>query len=789
LPSQKLKACFDSHGAHFSGAGSLALHLVAYGRDNNLAAIKPVKPIIRNNRVNYAHGNLTAWWHVLPMGFEQGFTIAKPPAGNGKLALALTTSRQGARAPTHRHSREGGNPVNNELTWGKLRYGKLVVTDANGKVIPATLKHSGDRILIAVNDTSAAYPLTIDPLVWIEQKVTASNGTTNDGFGWSVAIFGSTAMIGAYGDASGGGINEGSVYVFAYKNGTWNEIQKLSQRGGYSGDLFGKSIALSRTTALISAPLYAGIGGEGVVYVFKKANDTWSQTQELTAANGSIYGGFGSSISLDGHTAIVGEPFANVGNNQEQGAAYIFKKSGGTWSQTQRLVANDGMSKDHFGWAVALSDSTVIVGAIDATVNGKRLAGAAYVFDEADTGWSQTQKLTVDDTFGHFGSSIALDGTTALIAPGLKVVYAFSKQNDTWIQTQKIMPNDDVPDAYFGSSIALDGDVALIGADAMTGIDSAHDGAAYAFTEADGSWNEVQKFTERKGMANDGFGFSVALDGSILLIGVGNSTIGANTRQGRAYFYGRSDLGLNVSASERVDPGSNYASQAIVTNNSSTTSPAIAVTIAVPAAASYVSAAATQGDCSEASGVVACNFGQISGNAGMASANVVLKSPNKNEIRIKTTTSVVLATPAITASANTKVGNQPPVASDGTLTTKENAAASGTLMASDPDGDHLIFAIVDKPSHGSVNLGDNGAYTYTPNKDYHGSDSFTFKANDGHADSNVATISITVKAAPPPPPPPPPPSGGGGGGSTGWPVLLALLGLALAGGCRKIRRG
>ncbi|MDN5865595.1 MAG: cadherin-like domain-containing protein, partial [Gammaproteobacteria bacterium] len=129
------------------------------------------------------------------------------------------------------------------------------------------------------------------------------------------------------------------------------------------------------------------------------------------------------------------------------------------------------------------------------------------------------------------------------------------------------------------------------------------------------------------------------------------------------------------------------------------------------------------------------------------------------------------------APAMAKASNGPPVASGGTLKVNENASASGTLKATDADGDALTFSIVAQPTHGSVTLDDaaTGAYTYTPTSGYSGADSFTFKANDGQADSNVATISITVNAAPPPPPPP-----GGGGGALGdlGLGLLALIGLA-----------
>ncbi|MDN5865578.1 MAG: hypothetical protein L0I62_10285 [Gammaproteobacteria bacterium] len=94
LARQDLTACFDASGAHFTGAAALGLHLAAWGRGDSLTTVGAVKPAIEGNTVDYAHGNLTEWWRVLPVGFEQGFTIAKRPSGQGELILALTTTRR-----------------------------------------------------------------------------------------------------------------------------------------------------------------------------------------------------------------------------------------------------------------------------------------------------------------------------------------------------------------------------------------------------------------------------------------------------------------------------------------------------------------------------------------------------------------------------------------------------------------------------------------------------------------------------------------------------------------------
>ncbi|MGH8272991.1 MAG: Ig-like domain-containing protein [Gammaproteobacteria bacterium] len=750
LPEQKLKACFDSHGAHFSGAGSLTLHLIAYGRKNNLAVVKAVKPTIRSNRVSYIHGLLTAWWRVLPMGFEQGFTITKRPAGHGELILALAAN---GRADEHKGT----------LAWGKLRYGRLVVTDAKGKVIPATLKSRDNRIQIAINDFRATYPLMIDPMVWIEQKVTSGDdyGMNTDSFGSSVALQGTTAFIGDPLATLGGNYAQGVAYVFMEKNGTWGKTQKLMGSDGTSADKFGSSIALDGSVAMIGAPK-PDLGKLGEVYVFTKENSAWSEAQELTASDGSKDDFFGYSVALGSSTALIGAPQADG----DQGAVYVFTEENGVWTESQKLLPE--VSEIGFGISVAMDGSTALIGAPDSG-----LGGAVYVFTKSNGVWSYTQKFAASDAgFGDsFGDSVVLDDTTALVSAyqaSQGAAYVFNKENDNWSEAQKLTKNDGY---NFGHSIALDDSTMLIGAQDV--INGTLQDVVYVYTRINGVWSETRELIESGGY---GFGQSIALDGVRVLIGAVGGIAGNS-----AYFYGRNDFTLNVSAPQTAGKGTQFFSQTIVTNNSSTSSPAVSVSFAPPAGALFLSATATQGKCI-ASSTVICDFGAVGGNAGTATANIKFKAIGKKGSIMRQLANVTHAEPALTASGSTTITNAPPVASDGTLTTNENTAASGPLKASDPDGDPLTFNIVDKPMHGTVALDaqDTGSYTYTPNDAYIGSDSFTFKANDGQADSNVATISITVKAAPPPPPPPSP--SGSGGGSTG-PFglgLLALLGLFAA---------
>ncbi len=662
LPRSGLKGCFDSRGVHFTGAGSpLALRLVAYGRDRLIGLVHATSPQIRGNRVSYAHASLTEWWRVLPVGFEQGFTIARRPAGHGELRLALDTSRQDAGV------RDGA------LGWGKLRYGQLVVTDANGKVVPAILKTKGDRILIAVNDAHAAYPLTVDPLVWLEeQKVTESDGAPYDEFGNGVAISDTTAIIGAPDVAVNGNPFQGVVYVFNKSNGIWTQTAELTASDGAAFNNFGNTLALSGTTALIVAPgaTVNGNSSQGAAYVFTESDGTWTQTAKLTASDGAANDDFGSTVAILGTTALVGEVLATVNGNSFAGAAYVFSESNGSWTQTAKLTANDGNAYDEFGWSLSLSGASALVGAVCAPSNGTVCGpGKAYVFEESNGSWSQTAELTPSDGISgdSFGAAVALDGSNALIgAQGASpngntwqgAAYMFTKTNGTWTQTQKLTASDAALGDRFGVPVVLSGTTAFIGAYYDTINGNSGQGAVYEFDQAEnGTWTQTAEITASDGGESDHFGI-VALSGKTLLVGAPCAPYDPTNfacGPGWAYFFDLADLGLAVSAPQSAGQGQTYVSQTIATNDASAASPAVSATIAVPAAASFVSATASQGSCDEAAGIVTCDFGQISGNAGTATANVTLKAAGNVGDTIDNTASVAKATPALSASAPTTI--------------------------------------------------------------------------------------------------------------------------------------
>ena len=388
-----------------------------------------------------------------------------------------------------------------------------------------------------------------NPLVWLEQKVTASDGTANSYFGSAAALNGSTALIGADGDNS----FQGAAYLFANSNGTWSEGQKLTASDGLPGDEFGYRVVLTDNTILVGAftATVGGVVSQGAAYVFTQSNGTWSESQKLIASDGGLFDNFGASVALDGSTLVVGANGATVGGNAAQGAVYVFTESNGTWTQTQKLTANDGAAYDNFGLSVALKGSTILVGSPRAAICPNAGQGALYVFTESNGTWSQTQKLTASDGAANdsFGESVGLEGSTALIGAYNATInghtwqgaaYIFTESNGNWSEGQKLTASDGTAGANFGNAVALNGSTALIGADASTVGNNTYQGKAYLFTESGGNWSQSDTFIASDGTVDDYFGAALAWDAVTALISTPHPTIGSNTWQGAAYFYEQS---------------------------------------------------------------------------------------------------------------------------------------------------------------------------------------------------------------------------------------------------------
>jgi hypothetical protein len=329
-----------------------------------------------------------------------------------------------------------------EGSW--TQQAKLVPEDVDNDDIfgvSAALANSGDTAIIGSHlddnpngdEAGSAYVFERGGEGWTQQaKLTANDGEEADYFGISVALTdsGDTALIGASSD-SPNGPGSGSAYVFEYSGGTWTQQTKLIPDDGDSTDYFGREVTLagSGDTALVGTRDDDPNGySAGSAYVFERSEGAWTQQSKITADDGEIDDEFGISLSLtdSGDTALVGAYMDENSNGVKAGSAYVFERSGDTWTQQAKLTANDGYLDERFGVSVALAESgdTALIGAYyDPDPDGGKFAvGSAYYFERSGgSTWTQQGKITADDGDSEdiFGESVALSAGTILVgAPG-----------------------------------------------------------------------------------------------------------------------------------------------------------------------------------------------------------------------------------------------------------------------------------------------------------------------------------------------------------------------------------
>ena len=415
------------------------------------------------------------------------------------------------------------------------------------------LKQNGryDSLLEAFEATrkEQAYEMPVGEGFEQTAKLTADDGAVADFLGTSVAISGDTAIVGSPQDDVGANGDQGSAYIFVRSGTTWIQQQKLTASDGAAMDIFGYSVAIFGDTAIVGAPP-SDVGTnteQGSAYIFVHSGTTWSQQQKLTAADGAAGDIFGSSVAISGDTVIVGATFDTVGANTGQGSAYIFVRSGTTWSQQQKLTASDGAANDEFG-DVAISGDTAIVGSIFDDVGANANQGSAYIFVRSGTTWSEQQKLTsADGAVGdRFGFLPAISGETAIVgAPTDDVgvnanqgsAYVFVRSGTTWSEQQKLTAADGAASAQFGFSSAISGETAIIGANVDDVGANGNQGSAYVFLRSGTTWSQQQKLTASDGAEFDNFGTHVAISGETAIVGSPFHSVGAIAVQGSAYVF------------------------------------------------------------------------------------------------------------------------------------------------------------------------------------------------------------------------------------------------------------
>ncbi|MGF1553208.1 MAG: FG-GAP repeat protein [Paracoccaceae bacterium] len=402
-------------------------------------------------------------------------------------------------------------------------------------------KRKAARLLcasLAVASASGAGPAGAASVEFLT-KLTAPGGAADDQFGISVALSGTTAIVGAQGRNA----STGAAYLFDAATGEHRAT--LTATDGSAGDDFGYTVGLDGTTALVSAR--GSAEGRGAAYLFDTA--TQAQFGKLTADDGAPGDRFGNSVALDGGVAAVGA----VGDDRFRGSAYLFDVD--TATQLRKLQADDGRREDAFASFVAIEGDNVLVGSRLDDDNGPN-SGSAYLFD-ATTG-AQRSKLTASDGRGidEFARYVALEGDTALIGArrdnddGYESgsAYLFDIADPLPARTERLKLT--APDAQtgdrFGRSVTLDGDLALIGAfrDDDNGVDG---GSAYLFDATTGDM--LSKILAPDGAADDEFGYYVSIAGDLLLIGAPFHDVAGRSDQGAAYLFRVNDAVVPLPAS------------------------------------------------------------------------------------------------------------------------------------------------------------------------------------------------------------------------------------------------
>ena len=527
--AQGFSARFSDSGVRVSARGGhLALSLAGVGYGSSFRPLGSRAPSADRNRVSYADRALTQWYENGPLGLEQGFTLRAPPAGaaRGPVTIALRV------AGSLRARLVGGGEAVDFIAPGGgvvLRYVGLRAVDARGRELHAWLDATAGGLLVRVDVRAARYPLRIDPFVQQGAKLVgtgAGAGDTNQGGSVALSSDGNTALVGTGPDENG----EGAAWVFTRSGTTWTQQgPKLVGTGAVGNAHQGAGVALSGdgNTALVGGPNDNDTSYDpiGAAWVFTRSGKTWTQQGPKLVGTGAADAdeqGASVALSSDGNTALVS---GSLGTGA--GAAWVFTRSGTTWTQQGAKLVPAGATNLEQGDSVALSGdgNTALVGGFGDNPHGDNSVGAAWVFTRSGTTWTQQgAKLVGTGAAGDAdqGTSVALsgDGNTALVGGpsdnthgynSVGAAWVFTRSGKTWTQQgRKLVGTGAVGDAAQGQSVALSSD----GNRALVGGSIGPVGAVWMFRRSGTTWTQQgPKLVGTGAVGRASQGSSVALSG------------------------------------------------------------------------------------------------------------------------------------------------------------------------------------------------------------------------------------------------------------------------------------
>jgi LPXTG-site transpeptidase (sortase) family protein len=397
-------------------------------------------------------------------------------------------------------------------------------------------------------------------------SVSAPDANPLDEFGYTVAIDGNTAVIGARNadpDLGGGSIEgAGAAYVYVHDGKTWVLDAKLTAKDPSPRDTFGVSVAISGNTILIGATGVdlpdedddeedGQLKEAGAAYVFARISGEWVQQAILTAADRAEDDSFGSAVALYKNTAVVAAESKDLFSLVDVGAAYVFYNSGGkNWKQQAKLLPPDPWLGDNFGASVAVHGNLVAVGATQLDPTDVSGPGKVILFKRDGVTWTQEAYLEEENgrSGDAFGNSVDIYGRTVVVGAtradprsgtgritSAGAAYVYTDNGNEWVETAALTAPYGLPFDQFGQSVGIYGDTIVIGADGATQAGNTRAGAVYVFKKSGSEWNMQTRAVTDPAGEGDLFGKSVGVSGNWFVVGASGRHPDAKSHAGEAF--------------------------------------------------------------------------------------------------------------------------------------------------------------------------------------------------------------------------------------------------------------